>query len=376
MRSVYTVLFCFCCLLATAPAQAQNSDTLPQFNLIRTPVSPAFTLLDAAPTAVERPNTPADLAISILSKTTGLTQIPTEYAMELSPYWLASHPNLTWQADTARTVWESIQRTATVSLGTAGIGDSLAPVTGLALGFRTALFSGETSDRSKTTLRAMQQQLARNAATFFEATQTARAVADSIFQAKLVLYASDPTALEAAAQEHEQTISKINAATVNTFTQENVQNFVLDRQGFLLELAFGGVWRFPNDIADSGKFARFGVWITPAYQWTDWSIVGVGRMLSDKVGDSTHTTVDAGLRLIYTADEYGLSIEAVGRTFTWDNAPDSEWRIAAVLDYEIKDGTWLTTTFGRDYQGASQGSFLAKLGLSFNLSSQRYVVNQ
>ncbi len=371
MQLRFMVRFIWCISLVIAlPVYAQNSDTLPQFNLIRTPVSPAFTLLDAAPTAVERPNTPADLAISILSKTTGLTQIPSEYAMEFSPYWLANHPDLTWQLDTARTVWESIQRTATLSLGTASIGDSLAPVTGLALGFRTSFFSGETSDRSKASLRAITQQLANNAAVFLNSQKAAMQTIDSVFKAKGG--ASNPAALK----EYQEALNTLNETAVSTFSQENVQDYVLDRQGFLLELAFGSVWRFPNDIADSGKFARLGVWITPAYQWTDWSIVGVGRMLSDKVGDSTQTTIDAGLRLIYTARQYGISLEAVGRSFTWDNAPENEWRIAAVFDYEIQNGTWLTTTFGRDYHGAAQGSFLAKLGLSFNLSSQRYVVNQ
>lgn len=362
-------------LLAAMPLYAQ-SDTLPQFNLLRTPASPAFTLLGVAPTAVERPNTPAAIAVSLLSNTNGLTQLPTDYALEISPYWLFGHPMLTWQRDTTRTVGESVARTATFSIGTARTDSSTSSATSLALGFRTSLFSGAMSSRSKRYLDTVQQQLTQNASAFYAATEAARKQADDRFIAQLKANEGNSAAQEVARQEHEAAITKINQQAIAQFEQGELQDFALEREGFLLELALGSTWHFANAIADSGRFARFGAWLTPAYQWQNWSVVGVGRVLADKMGDSTYVTIDAGARLIYTASQFGISLEAVGQTFTWDNAPENEWRLAAVADVEIRDNTWITMTFGRDFHGNQTGSFLAKLGLAFHMGSQRYVVEK
>jgi hypothetical protein len=356
-----------------AQADTDTGDTLPEFNLMRTPASPAFTLLDLAPTAVERPGTPAAVAISLLSATTGLTQLPSDYSLELSPYWLFGHPQLTWQSDTTRNIWESIQRTATLSFGTAKAGDS-ANATMFSSGLRLSLFSGQMSAESLEYLDSAQNALTRNAAAFYEATAVARRDADSIFIAQLRANANNPAAQEIARQQHEAAIQKINATAIEQFEEEELQNFALQREGFLLELALGGVWHFADAAADSGRLSRFGVWVTPAYQWTNWSVVGVGRLFMNKVGDTTQATFDAGARLIFTQDKYGVSLEAVSRSYTWDNAPKPEWRIAAVVDVEITEDTWLTSTFGKDYRGSASGSLLAKLGISLNLSSKRYVM--
>lgn len=380
VRSIAVVLCSsFPLLLAVmgSPAHAQ-SDTLPQFNLLRTPVSPAFTLLGIAPTTVERPNTPAAIAVSLLSSTSGLTQLPTDYALEISPYWLFGHPTLTWQSDTTRTVLESVERTATFSIGTArsDSASSASTSTSLAVGFRTSLFSGTMSARSQRYLDTVQQQLTQNAANFYAATATARKQADDRFIAQLKANEGNSAAQEVARQEHETALNKINQQAIAQFEQGELQDIALEREGFLLELALGGTWQFANAIADSGRFARFGAWITPAYQWQHWSVVGVGRIFADKVGDSTQVTIDAGARLIYTASQFGISLEAAGQTFTWTSAPENEWRLAAVADVEIRDGTWVTMTFGRDFHGSRTGSFLAKLGLAFHLGSQRYVVEK
>src|SRR5262245_2765133 len=49
---------------AQTPAEAPQP---PQLGALRTPASPAFTLLDIEPSAVERPQTPADAAVTVLN---------------------------------------------------------------------------------------------------------------------------------------------------------------------------------------------------------------------------------------------------------------------------------------------------------------------
>ena len=101
-RKYYIVLFLGIVSISWT-AQAQD-DSFPSFNSIRTPTSPAFVLLGIEPTAVERPNTPSALAVSILNRTQNLSVLPKDYALEFSPYWLLGHSELTWRQDTMRSI--------------------------------------------------------------------------------------------------------------------------------------------------------------------------------------------------------------------------------------------------------------------------------
>jgi hypothetical protein len=149
-------------ILSSTSAHAQ-ADSVPAFNAIRTPSSPGFELLGVAPTSIERPNTPAALALTLGGKTQNFSTIPKDFALEISPHWLVGHPTLTWQADVRRHVDESILRTLTISAATAEVGDSTEPVTGVSLGFRTSIFSGTMTELSQAHLRSLDSMLAGDA---------------------------------------------------------------------------------------------------------------------------------------------------------------------------------------------------------------------
>ena len=92
-----------CAGLAIGPAVAQDSPEQPQsqFSIdeLRAPTSPAFTILNVAPTNVVRPNTPRQLALEILSATERSGgDLPSNLALEIAPYWLFDRPNLTFDS--------------------------------------------------------------------------------------------------------------------------------------------------------------------------------------------------------------------------------------------------------------------------------------
>ena len=80
---------------AANKAQAQEDSTA-DFDLLIAPASPGFILLDKAPSSIERPGTVTDLAITIFEQTEDLSSIPNNFAVEFSPFWLVSHPGLTY----------------------------------------------------------------------------------------------------------------------------------------------------------------------------------------------------------------------------------------------------------------------------------------
>src|SRR5262245_60975663 len=144
---------------AQTPAEAPQP---PELGALRTPASPAFTLLGIEPSAVERPQTPADAAVTVLNNFRN--GLPKNFAFEASPYWLQSQPDLTWRADNRRTPAQSLARTTSLSIATSETGTDDAPVTSLAVGFRTLLLSGHLAPASENAMEALEVVLARERA--------------------------------------------------------------------------------------------------------------------------------------------------------------------------------------------------------------------
>lgn len=367
-------------VLATGRLAAQAGDSLPAFNSVRTPVSPAFVLLGIAPTAVERPNTPADLAVSILNRTAALTGLPRDVALEISPYWLVRHPTLKWEDDTTRGPMTSLARTATISVATAELGTEASPVTGLAVAFRASIASGRLSRETTDQLRKVAASLAGESEIIESLIDSARAAAQSLMLIELAdARARRDTASAEAAKARfnaakqtliaEARMSPAYVAAVES-TDALLSDLTENRQGLVLEVAAGAVWSALGGAVDSARVSRWGAWMTAGYQSPTWSFVAVNRFLT-AVTDTASDVLDVGLRLIHTERRWAVSGEAVFRAFTGSGGPPNQHRIAGILDYAIGDGLWVTATIGRDFDPAASGSLLAQFGISFGLSGQR-----
>ena len=101
---------------AAAPS-AQGAQTV-QIEDLRTPTSPAFVLLDVAPASVERPENPKALIANLVSTASQAEGFPKNYALEVAPYWLKSHPHLTFSNYQQPSPAQSLLRTLTLSVGT------------------------------------------------------------------------------------------------------------------------------------------------------------------------------------------------------------------------------------------------------------------
>jgi len=355
----------------------------PAFNLIRTPTSPGFVLLGVAPTAVERPNTPAALGLSVLNTTGSFSSLPQNYAVDFSPYWLFPHPRLTWQQDTTRTLTESVMRTGTLSIATAQLGSEAAPVTGLAVGLRTALLSGRVTSPAINSLVMAESLLAAQASLFNrhlnEVLSGLRL--DEQRERELIEAGEDTVRIVEIINRYAIREDSIRTALMNdpqiassSGADEQLNEAlarVSEREGFALEAAFALMWQAPGMVIDSASFSRFGVWLTPSYQGRTVSVVGVVRFLSNEI-QSSMDLIDLGARVLYTHDLLAVSGEYVHRIFTGSGTPRSQHRIAGLVEYRALDDVWLQVTVGKDYDPSVTGSLIARLGISFHFSRERY----
>ncbi len=156
-RAFVTSVFAAVFMVAGAGV-VRGQTSAPELGTLRTPPSPAFTVLGIEPSAVERPMTPSDVALSFVNKIRQGT-VPKDYAFEASPYWLVSQPDLSWESDVTRNVAQSVARTLSLSIATAETGTTEAPITSLAVGVRTLLSSGHMTAATQRALKALEQTL-------------------------------------------------------------------------------------------------------------------------------------------------------------------------------------------------------------------------
>ncbi|MGH7466101.1 MAG: hypothetical protein ACREK1_13045, partial [Longimicrobiales bacterium] len=320
--------------------------------------------------------------------------VPQDFAAEVAPYWISSHTELTWVDDVDRNVVQSVLRTLAVSAATAAIGTDDAPVSGLSIGTRVQLLSGTLSRESQDTLRALEASLAAEGALLQRFMAARLAALDAVLAARLREAAAVSTpelrqaATAAAVALHEDAKRElVDDVTASQVFQDSIaegrqrfENIVLERTGPRLEISAAGGWAFPNAVWDQGRFDRLGLWAS--LSWTAGTASSDGPRLTPiallryvvQTSDTLPDHLDIGARLILSDDRYGISAELVLRDPRGDGTGDDDslYRLAGVLEYQLRSNAWAIVAFGRDHDSTREGSLIAQLGLRFQFAGQRY----
>jgi hypothetical protein len=384
LRRLALVLACL-----SSPAAAQGmEDGLPELNSLKPSSAPAFILLDVAPTAIERPQTPSDVAFSFVNQTQRFSTLPQNYAAEIAPFWLFPQPTLRWQDDVSRTLAQSFARTATLSFATAEVGTEDAPVAGLGAGVSVYLISGTMSPASQARMRQIEDYLARRDSVESELAKAQLASLQAEYGARIAAAAqAGNTALvtslgsELAAKVEAARIAAQSDSVFARWEEDNpleqLQEAMPQRVGLFWGVSGGAAWGYPDQVWERGRVRRVGVWSTLSYEGTPltgsvmFTPVAVVRYLAQH-GDSASSTVDAGTRLVLSAPTYSASVEGVVRLPMEDEDAENLYRIAGIFEYRVRPALWFTATFGRDYRSQASGSLLAQFGIKFHVTEDRY----
>ncbi|HEY0018715.1 MAG TPA: hypothetical protein VGC13_20615 [Longimicrobium sp.] len=381
-------------VLAPPAAAQETEDELPELNSLKPSSAPAFILLGVAPASVERPQTPSDVAFSLVNQTETFSTLPENYAAEISPYWLFSRPTLGWRDDIDRSPATSFQRTLTLSLATAELGNEEAPMSGVGFGASAYLLSGRMSSAAQARFQEIEKYLAARDSleSVLVASQLAaieaeygRRIAEAAQagNTELVrLLTAEVSAKTLAARLAAQQDSVFKQWEVNN-PLEQLQEATPQRAGLFWGVAGGASWGFANDVWKAGHVHNLGLWSTLSYEGTQvgeessFTPMVVARLLSNRGGDSVSTTFDAGGRFMLSGPAYTASVEGILRMPLEEEGEgegDTEtlYRIAGILEYRLRPDLWLTATFGRDYQSSNDGSLLAQLGVKFHVTEDRY----
>lgn len=369
-------------------AKSGASSALPEIDKIRTPQSPAFTVLGLAPTTIERPATPSKLALSLANSFTSADRavLPKNYALEVSPFWMVSHPTLrasmledSFGARDAgvlnmlRRVVQNAQQTFTVGIAvadsafkTTGVSPADTSIFRLGFGSRMTLFRGHWTEGC---LAGIENGLAKMSA---------------LISAQLAPWIAthpdaDANAIEAQTKAIVQEIlkqpTKPQAKQLgDSLVQRDTNGDCLSAyRGFTLDAAGAGIGRFPAQRFDGGGLSAYMYWITAGYTWSD-SKGLLAVLRAGKEGNAGKqlgaSYTDLGGRLVIPNDDWVLSTEFVSRQRSVNGLTSSVWRWTGGFDYKVAADVWLNTSFGRDFQSEKAGSLLALINLQWSFGTK------
>ena len=142
--------FALGCLLAAACCHAVQAQDSPVLTL---PGSPAFSILDREPSCVMRPTHTRSLASDVLNSFDQHGKLLMNVGLEVSPYWLQSHPSLDHATYLRPGLLQTIRQS--LSLSAATVKDSSTGQQKLGAGFRLKLKNGHPAEESLSATNAL-----------------------------------------------------------------------------------------------------------------------------------------------------------------------------------------------------------------------------
>ena len=312
---------------------------------LRTPASPAFVLLGVEPSGVERPQTPKALALSFISATGQKDLIPQNYAVEVAPYWLSSHPTLTfdeyYNADVPHSMLQSLSLSFATSRSVESL-DSVSGGTALGFGARTLLLPGRANSRLDTLRLQLTEKLDR------------------------LLRTED-------INETEKLKAELRTISLDIQAQDK------RRVGWVVEVAGAAAAVFPEENFDRGFLSSLGGRVTTSYRLEEPRIDFLMVLRYIWAKPSQHIT-DLGGRVHLESGDITLSAEYVYRSTSTKEVTgkigsvstglfqeENAYRLAGIVEYRVQQDIYVTLTFGRNYgpKSSGGGNLIAQLGVNF-----------
>lgn len=427
IHRIATLFIFLLSLLTVGETAAQESGIVDE---LKVPDYPAFILLGVQPTSVDKPSTPSKLASTLQTFASGSGLKPNS-ALEATPFWYWSHPNLTYtNYVNPPTVLDNIAQTTAISLATAETrlqGDTSS--TGLSIGLRTQLFSGHpNSTRAEDVLKDWISCVARfggvllvNVTNKLSHLDKDRAYSAAEIQSELTVVETEarshpdkfwkditPPPAEAENEMETQFADIVKSATEkkkpvewisylksefdsysnkNKFVEATADKFRTaskEREGFILQVAFSSLFNFVHNQFDQSYFAKSATWVT--FGWTTPDVLdlfGVVRYIHNASVIDTMDNADVGFSIGIHSEKFKISFETVARVrLAGSSATDTSGtvhgslqytastRLALNFTYVLNDMFSIGGTFGKDFKDSkTTGTPLISIfGVSYNLS--------
>lgn len=369
---------------------------------ITLPSSPAFSILDYEPSAVMRPTNVRALGSDILNSFDKNGKLLMNLGLEVTPYWMKSHPDLKRETylnpDLGQTILQSL------SISAATVKDSASGNNKLSGGLRFKLFNGVplqkeidvASKKMKTNTTIVSIIKGFNSMIPTGAFSTKKSFIDAVLAAlkKQNIDQSRIDALETKANElsvnytdDSKGVGMLADALANAEVtgyadlQSEISKLLYQRKGFIVELAAAtGYNAYGKSALD-----KTGLWANISYAVSADDYFTLTSRYMFKNTDTTLNNIDIGLGYMKKTEDFNISIEAMMRhqsaeipDFNMNNQPITRieknftWRLAAQGSFKLSEKINLNLSLGKDFDSPviSKSGFFSILGLNYSIFSK------
>ena len=392
---------------------------------LKTPSSPAFTILGLQPTEIARPKTLEAIEASLLNSffQENNFRLSNNLAIEFSPYWLISHPDLTFEKYINPTIGDNILFNSSLSVGTVKYNndvDTNIVSTDIGFGYRTMIFTGQPLQENEELIKSVKiislnqslildsysivvfyidncnnvseliDSLNNNMETFWgssisELQDRINIMNDIIFPYLYNLKETDyQDAKDKILNELPNKLTELAEYKAITEAATKLENANKDNVGFLLEFAAAFVLDFPTSTFQYSGIPKWGIWLTPTYRLENQLLefIGLLRFIKNEIPAQPSDNFDFGAKVNYQLNKFSISAECIGRyqtakifeetindTTTTKKVSSSDFRAVVNLDYRITDNLILSYSFGENFDLNTEltNNLISVFSLSFGI---------
>jgi hypothetical protein len=397
-------------------------DTSLKIDLLRAPVSPASNLLGIATSDIDKPTDLSAFMVSLQSATNSYTRIPSNYAIDIAPYWIKNGNkggNITTEGFRKSTGKDVFRQSLVLSFAiknpdsteSADISKSIYG----GFGFKFSIFRGEYDSVTNNALQKIKvlqdkklKHLQSVMSEYIESTDSAilalrqqqkdffkgidvndqspenKAKVKAIFESaefKKVL-----TSLSEKLKELRESREVAETETLDKEIKEIASTFKTNRVGFTWDVNAGISAEFRDKKFNNSKVHNAGIWTNLGYTAeSGHSFLFLIRYLhnpdqifakdnlENNIGNIS--TLDGGGKYAFSKSQsrFNFSMEVIYRSILSSKTIDPSWRLIANADYALFKNQKLTFSFGRNFDGtiSKDGNLVAALSFLTGFGNRR-----
>ena len=366
MKKIFLVALSGLIFSSARAQEKQDTLSLEDFEM---PNSPGFTLLDKAPSVIERPNSTKAFIVSTLSNLAQSTAIPKNFAVEVTPFWYLKHNNMTalkysgWNIKKQKQNIFGELKKASFSAALVTTSDTLSEFAqnNIAFGFRSTIISLRSSSQMEKII-----ELNKASAAYLRdlpPRRKPRNMSDSMWKV------NEKAFLDSISRNK-------NVAA------EKLRDALRQRPAFALNGAFAYSSFFANSSFKSNRFGRMGAWLTLNHSinlkkrnYLNYYILGRyikdGTILENaEYVNKDH--LDIGGKLEFEFKNIVVSYEYISRT----TGSVQTTRSTGNIRYRISDKVFINGAFGKNY--GEDNNIISILGINWGIGTgkEKVTVNE
>ena len=404
LKSVCLIIF------IVVNSDAQKPDSTLSLNSLKSPISPASTLLGINSSEIQKPTDLTGLLVSVRNATNDFTSLPSSFAVDIAPKWLFDNKNISLQDYFSNKVADNFKQSFLISYAQMSQKDDNYDGLKQGIGIKFSLCRGEIRDQKYINTLNKVRELHRMEFDLQDEYKRKHGSVEDIEEfKKLDSMLMDPATSEKDKiiinqlmedledRYNDQMMSEIKSKMESLYEEiiDLEETITPVRKGFILDFSAGTIIKYDNFKINSSSLTNSSFWVTIGYDGlkTDtadnsyFSVLGLSRLVMNNADelyksgvDERYASWDNGLRLAFntTNQKFTFSGEIISRRLFNTPSAGKDFVTKYLLSAELQIGKnqRLSFTYGRDFENriTKEGNVIGLLNFVTGFFSKKTFV--